>query len=91
MLLTRATIAQQQSNSGLARNVLEEAKKIAPSNEQAFAMSVSLSRQTGDVQKALAETDEFLKRNPASETGKNPARRHAAPAKPQCRSETGNR
>ena len=67
MLSTRATIAQQQGDFGLARNLLDEGKKVAPSNEQIFAMSVSLSRQTGEAQKGLVETNEFLKRNPTSE------------------------
>ncbi len=65
-LLVRAKFAGLQNDPILARQLIDEALKDDPNDEDAFAMSVSLMRQRGESQKALAAIDEFLKRNKTS-------------------------
>ena len=70
ILLARAKLAGLQNDPVLARQLLEEALKAAPNDEEAMGLYVSLLRQRGEAQKALVIADEFVKRNPVSIAGR---------------------
>lgn len=65
-LLVRARFAVIANDSAVARQLTAEARKADPDSEDVLISFVSLLRQSGEFQKALAQTDEFLKRHAAS-------------------------
>ena len=65
-LINGAKLARQQGDLVLARNLTDEASKLAPANEEAFILNILLLRQAAENEKALAAVDEFAKRAPKS-------------------------
>ncbi len=64
ILLAGAMIANQQNNTALARRFTDEMLKTNPANTDAHSLSIDLYRQTGQLQKALAEATQFAKSSP---------------------------
>ncbi|HXJ00616.1 MAG TPA: XrtA/PEP-CTERM system TPR-repeat protein PrsT [Micropepsaceae bacterium] len=63
-LAARAKLAMQQNDAALAQRLLDEAVKLSPTSEDVLNSQIALLYQSGDVKKALAATDQFIKRDP---------------------------
>ena len=60
-LFTGATLARQQNNPILARQLVDETLKLAPANTVAHAMSIDLYREAGQLPEALTEANSIVK------------------------------
>jgi putative PEP-CTERM system TPR-repeat lipoprotein len=65
-LLAGAQLASLRGDGAVARNLADEAYKLAPSSEAALAASVEIGHEPKGNAKALATVDEFLRRVPTS-------------------------
>ena len=60
-LLVGATLAREQNDPTLARQLVDELLKLAPANLTANELSIDMYRDARQLQKALAEADELVK------------------------------
>ncbi len=65
-LSTRARLAADQDNLALARRLVDEAMTIAPKDPEVLAARVAITYQSGDLGKALAAADDFVRRFPVN-------------------------
>ena len=65
-LVTSANLAQAQGDLGTAGSQLDEALKLSPANEDVLAGRVRVALRTGDLQRALANADDYVTRLPGS-------------------------
>jgi putative PEP-CTERM system TPR-repeat lipoprotein len=69
-LVISGRLALQERNLTRANSDTEEALKLSATDEQALMLSILTARQSGDVQKELANADEYVRRVPKSTVGK---------------------
>ena len=69
-LVVRGTLAREQNDLTLAFQLAEEAVALSPGSEEAAIFRISLFRQSGQKDKALAASTEYAQRNPVGLTGK---------------------
>ena len=65
-LIAGAKLAQQQGDLALARRLTDEARKLAPTSEEALIVTTYLLRQAGERENALTALDDFVKSVPES-------------------------
>ena len=69
-LIAAAKLAMQQGDFARAHRMLDEAGRLAPTDEDVLVSEVALLLQSGDAKKTLAAADEFVRRSPQNTIGR---------------------
>ena len=69
-LSTRARLAADQGDLAHAHQLIDEAMAIAPKDPEVLAARAAIEYQSGDLNKALAAADDFVRQSPLSTAAK---------------------